>query len=1097
MHFPTCAIIGGVPSSSAQNGLSGGPFAAVPATALSAFNEMSNDSVENRVQSQHSAPVAIVEKMNTAIESLQTSCIISTSQNGTESGASCRPAPAKARVGSVATTVLNMIDISPTSSITRMTTTIDRIFLNDGLIRVYEGAAEHALKCWITSSNTPYMLINRSSPQPSTTSSSSSSQQLAYWRICELERGASTLLKHAPNREKDIMDAFHSVVLAFAAQWTPSWIGGLANPSHSTSLGKTSENKIRLALWERARDKLQKVVNVDSFRVIFALISFAWTEKPRQVLERAGVDADLELNGDNCALDTSGWQTPAEEGTFLLVAAMRKLLSIKFRIEGRKRRGVSPWNALNAKVKGVSRARSDAQSATKGIGGGQETMAGKIQSDLESKRPAPTATAALGDNTVADAVETSRMEGTYHMLYWLCVIIDTETSVLRKHPPVVCDEDSEIISCIPFTLSPNYPHSPPTTGQKGIWDDYILDFSKHKHHANEFVTSWPSDPAKVAATLAFSTSVKVVMFRQISRLQMSFWRRASRHSVEQHIRSGLSIVYHWNTIYGPLIDSFRASRASLPASIQSWYVLLAFPWYLAILLFVEMVQTVNMAGSSDKQARFERARSGIFAKLRDRACSDLALLIAAIQTTSFSSLEPTFEYVRDSGSNLLLTEPWSEILVHSITAVVKTEIKLHEGYRSLFQWRELDESHARIEKCLWALGQLSDRSPSAAMAREELERLSNVRRRGQYALQQIPMASPPLQRGLLAATVVAMAARQSIDAFAGVGVDGNEGSPQSDATSKGVTSSSDDWTGGADTSAFRFEFVLTKEQDTLQSALDNYFASSASSLAFPNPAINTAPPADIVGIAGEQGEALPLGVDKSADLGHLMQMLEQPDASSQPILQASDPSPRLPASFADAEQLSILETLAELMSRPMVNLGSLNSGSTLSSSSMDTMFSFDLLAALAVGEDGARSAACAEVREGHTSSTCTTESDSDSSDRHEDDGAQKKPKLSHPAPPFNHDLAFTPPPLQISSWPMSMALSYANLVPPLAMTLQESKCTSILLQPPPHQHRNHDDLYTDDDDDDLVSYRASIASRFETSPASSTSCIYSRIHGPD
>ncbi|CBQ74027.1 related to regulatory protein alcR [Sporisorium reilianum SRZ2] len=1023
------SILGGVPSASATSG----HFAAMPTSpALPA--EVS--SVDEEIQ----IPDSVMARTDEAGEC----SALSTAQSVAERGTSSDTTLVRAGLGTVAaaTALQTLLAISPTSSTTRMTSTIDRIFLNDGLIRVYEGAAEHALQCWITSSNTPYMLVERSS------SPSSSSQQLVYWRICELDRGARALLGHTTtSRERDIMDAFHAVVLAFAAQWTPSWISGLA------SARGRSENRVRLALWERARDRLQRVANVDSFRVIFALVIFAWTEKPRQVQERAAGDADVDLNGENCALDTSDWQSPAEGSTFLLVAAMRKLLSIKFRIEGRKRRGVSPWNAPGGKVKVAAQTRS----AATADGEGHETMAGKIQSDLESKRPA-----AVSDTTAADASETARMDGTYHMLYWLCVVIDTETSVLRKHPPVVCDEDSEIISCIPFT-SPSSCDTP-SPARKGIWDDYIIDTSHRKHQSHEFVTSWPSDATKAAATLAFSTPAKVVMFRQISRLQMSFWRRASTQSVEQHIRSGLAIVYHWNQIYGPLIDSLRASHAALPASIQSWYVLLAFPWYLAILLFVEMVQTVDMAGASDAQCRHDRARSGLFPRLRDRACADLTLLIAAIQSTAFTHPDHTFQYVRDSGANLLLTEPWSEILVHSITAVVTTELKLHDGYCSLFQWSELDESCKRIDKCLWALQQLQDRSPSAALAYAQMREMQGRRRRGQLVLQQIPLASPPLARE-------AALARQSGNAVVGASV-------ESDSNGNGAASSSDRWM-ECDAISTLDGSILAHEEDPLQSALDTYFASSSGALSLPTPAVNPAPPADV--------QMLPLGTDQSADLGHLLQMLEQAHSSSHPISQNNKSllSASMPAAFADPEQLSILETLAELTSRPVLELVSLGSDSTSSSSSsMETRFSFDSLSALAAPDDATASAACAAIAQptdgmAASDTSCSADSDSDASDAHDAHTARKRQKLSHTV-----NSCFAPP---LAMYPVPVA-SYTNLGLAPAMAAQEPKYTSMLLQPPPLHPRNHDDLYTDDDDDDLLRYRAAFAARFDASPASSASC---------
>ncbi|ETS61741.1 hypothetical protein PaG_03835 [Moesziomyces aphidis] len=980
--------------------------------------------------------------------------------------------------------------ISPTSSAHRMSTAIDRIFLNDGLIRVYEGAAEQALRCWITSANTPYMLLDRttSSPLPNAISSSAG-QQLVYWRICELDRGARGLLGHssaALSREKDIMDAFHSVVLAFAAQWSPRWISGLAGKANlhaaGPQLSKASEDKVRLALWECARDKLQKVANLDSFRVIFALIIFAWTEKPREVLDRAANDPDIDLNSDNCALDTSSWQSPAEGSTFLLVAAMHKLLSIKFKIEGKKRRGLSPWNAPASKSKPSASASPNldqasslndvAASSGPGTQNGTEfepsekhKMARQIQSDLESRRQSTddntVHTAGSMDRTAkASPNEVARMEGTYHMLYWLCVVIDTETSVLRKHPPVVCDEDSEVMSSVPgAALSPDAFDTAscelptPAAGRKGIWDDYIIDISKRKA-ATEFASSWPCDEKKAAATLAFSTPVKVVMFRQISRLQMSFWRRASTQAVEQHIRSGLSIIYHWNQIYGRLIDSCRESHASLPASIQSWYTLLAFPWYLAVLLFVEMVQTVDMAGSSDKQARFERARSGIFPRLRDRACSDLALLIGAIQSTAFNHQEPTFQYVRDSGGNVLLTEPWSEILVHSITTVVKTEIKLHEGYCSLFKWKELEESHARIEKCLWALEQLSDRSPSAHMAHEQLEKLTNARRQGNLAFPQIPMASPPLARDMRP-------------------VWPTEGpSPGSDADSNRASGFGGS-VEGSEVSPMGFDGVQA-EGSSLESALHSYFTANLGLAHQPSASQHCV-----------EQQGVPLGVAPSqTDYLQLLQMIGQNGAANGPAgVAAADSLVESLTTSAGGElsidPLSILETLAQLTNQPVRDLHPL--GSDASSSSVETVFSLDStewdLGFGPVASAGL-SAGDAFVRPGlHTAPSYATQSTSvtSCSDGEEEESlsgpAQKKCKTATPSP----TALQAPHPTQGVQARPPMAANHSLSQKFMSMPLQAAA------------PREHDDLYGDEDDDELISYRNGLKRKREHAEGDRTS----------
>ncbi|SPO37100.1 related to regulatory protein alcR [Pseudozyma flocculosa] len=639
--------------------------------------------------------------------------------------------------------------VSFQSTSSRLTSNLDRIYLNDGLIRVYEGAAEQALRCWVTSSNTPYTLDRLSQ---SSGKDQGANNQLVYWRICELDRGSRALLgRDSPSEDREIMEAFHSVILAFAAQWAPNWIQTMAAQTgqgpHEGGAGlRATENRVRLALWERAREKLQAVSGLDSFRVIFSLIIFAWTEKPREVQERATGRVDIDIADESCALDTSSWQSPAEGSTLLLVAALRKLLTIRFKVESRRRRGLLPWTPLTAK---------SGRNAAPGVEASGEGS--DIQRGLEEKKENGAAQASATPSSSAGAApaarqisDVKRMEETYHMVFWLSIVIDTETAVLRKHPPVVSDEDSEVLRSIPYGGSDDFGQGSSASdgGVKGIWDDYIIDYSKKR--TDELACSWPCDEAKASATLSFSTPVKVVLFRQISRLQMSFWRRASSENVEQHIASGLNIVRHWNAVYAPLLDSCRRHHGALPPSIQSWYVLIACPWYLAVLLFVEMVQTIDMAGASDGRRRTERARSGTFPRLRAQACSDMAAMIEAIQATDFSH-GGTFDFVRDSGGTVLHTEPWTEILVHSVSAVAKTEIRLHDGLCAQFRWNELQDSRHRVQKCLWALEQLSDRSPSASLAFEQLSALAHARTKQQFHIEQIPMARPVMPDHAMAA----------------------------------------------------------------------------------------------------------------------------------------------------------------------------------------------------------------------------------------------------------------------------------------------------------------------------------------------------------
>ncbi|KAI3485817.1 hypothetical protein L1887_50717 [Cichorium endivia] len=268
----------------------------------------------------------------------------------------------------------------------------------------------------------------------------------------------------------------------------------------------------------------------------------------------------------------------------------------------------------------------------------------------------------------------------------------------------------------------------PAAGRKGIWDDYIIDISKRKA-ATESPLRGPAmrkrqqrrSPSRLPSRSSCSADqppADVVLASCLHPGPSSSTSAAVSPSSTTGTRSTV------DSSTAAANRTPRCRRRSSPGTLcsHSRGILPCF----CLSRWCRPSIWPALATSRRALSAPDPASSR---GLRDRACSDLALLIGAIQSTAFNHQEPTFQYVRDSGGNLLLTEPWSEILVHSITTVVKTEVKLHEGYCSLFKWKELEESHARIERCLWALEQLSDRSPSAHMAHEQLEKLTNARDR--------------------------------------------------------------------------------------------------------------------------------------------------------------------------------------------------------------------------------------------------------------------------------------------------------------------------------------------------------------------------------
>ncbi|EPQ28638.1 uncharacterized protein PFL1_03941 [Pseudozyma flocculosa PF-1] len=624
----------------------------------------------------------------------------SDNSDGVDEVIGARDAAVLVRQGGVNVTVVPP-DSSPLAfqaAGTRLATNLDRIYLDKDLVSIYEGAAEQALRCWIR--DTPYLFLDQAHQNRNPFN-----DQTLHTRVCLLDRGARNLFRGPQHRlaasEKIIHEALHATMLAFAAQW----------PRHRKRIGDHTDNwlpdeeRIRLELWRNARDRLMIAAEeAPSFRVVYALILFAWTEKPRdvpthahwQVESTAAVQTALY---ENSAVETSSWQDPAEASTMMLATAGRKLLQFRNRIMNLRRRGVDPWSAT------------------------QPNRSAPLDAEQLHRRN----------------IEIQLFNSTWQQTWWLGVMIDSEVAVLRKHPPVICDDDTDLVQYpliaeVGGVGAPQQQQLPGPPGQRRqtrkIWDDLILSCSEQREA--DFARQWPNCTEEQALRiLGFSAPVKVLLFRHIGRLQAAYWRTAEPDTIERHIQQALDVVFHWERVYQPFIESCISAHGALPPSIQSWYTLITAPWNLAVLLLVELAQTVDQACLSDPQARRLREQGETFSTLRRKACNQTAALIHAVQAheqqrqQSTTSSTDAFSFVHTTGGTILHTEPWAEIMVNSFFSMAKSEIRLFNGLAANFQWQELECSQHRVEKYLWALDQLSNRSHLAELAYQEIKTMSD------------------------------------------------------------------------------------------------------------------------------------------------------------------------------------------------------------------------------------------------------------------------------------------------------------------------------------------------------------------------------------
>ena len=599
-------------------------------------------------------------------------------------------------------------DIWGTAPNVRLSASADRLHLNTDLLNVYEGAAESAFRVWVTDATTPYLL---GSPAAHGTGSAGAAGMALNKKVCLLDHASKRIFKPDDanrNVEKRVSEAYHAVLLAYAAQW----------PRHRSASGsraewRPDEARIRLSLWKQARDKLMDAADAWSFRIVFALILFAWTEKPREVPDGHAWDPATDVPpsihvpslDENSALDSSSWQIPAEASTMMLATAMRKLKAFRLKIQQLRRKGIDLWST---------------------------EQRGLDESQVAHRQ-----------------AEATLLENTYHNLYWFGCMMDTELSVLRKYDAVIGDEDSDLTDQL---LSPHRAtllHPPPdsfasaagaTKPLRKIWDEVIP--ANSQQHRHTFARSWPCSEEDAKRTLAYATPIKVLLFRHVGRLQSSYWRQASSEQIERQINHVLSVVRHWDETFAPFFASCIAHHAELPPSLQSWHVITATKWNLAAILLVELVQTMDRS-AADPFANTDAS----FAALRSQVCNQTAALIHAIQNSSLSpstTAPPAaagggggggggsggggegmgaFGFIESTGSTILHSDPWPEISVHGFACVAKSEIKHFATLVEAARWDEVRCAEHRVEKCIWALEQLSNRSTMAVDAAKEVRAL--------------------------------------------------------------------------------------------------------------------------------------------------------------------------------------------------------------------------------------------------------------------------------------------------------------------------------------------------------------------------------------
>lgn len=572
------------------------------------------------------------------------------------------------------------------SCATDLSSSINRVYLTEGLLQIYHLSFENALACWLTDRTCPYNvrgevdLVNSITPD----------WNRIYHRVARLDRLAASIRGRQLTFSEDraASRSLDLAIFAFAAQWSHSGHGSVAKypfgrislDSPDTTFNVTRKSNIQnmigfdqtlqVSTWHQADNALQAAGDIESFRVVLAQLVFAQTQKPVEdtAMEKKDVTDNIEECEDlmaklNLTIDTDGPPVHLEKG-LRLIHSLRSRMAM--------------------------------------LGGrGPKT----IKRPLSQRRYRSSAALEAADRSTVD------------LLFWLGIMFDTLSAAVHKRPLVVSDEDSNIYlqHQTPVTdVGYDNPSLMRQISPEDPWDEHLFVHRKSCFQVSP--TRWPCSIDEAAALLSDAAPVKVLLFRKVTRIQTLLARSVQGERIEKAIATALEVIDHWKTLFAPFIQDCIENHDRLPARIQSWYICLCGHWYLAALLLFDLIEIVDGSGMGLEAAQNERAGCDLVETCRlehCRAISDLARCACSAEEATFSQAYNLQFAVNQAA---ILTEPWTGVLIRAFgkAGVLLLEANMKVTARSSEDGKDAFRRASDCAKALWILGQKSDLASSAA-----------------------------------------------------------------------------------------------------------------------------------------------------------------------------------------------------------------------------------------------------------------------------------------------------------------------------------------------------------------------------------------------
>ncbi len=553
----------------------------------------------------------------------------------------------------------------------------DRMYIKKGLLKIYHDSLEGALSCWLIERNCPYA----SSPfvDGNDVWSSKWSNRIVA-RVQALDETYSRTGLLSKEEQKQASNVLSIVVMAFAVQWAQTTYCNHKNLKSQVPEHGIFGRNMQKSLWHKANVALSQAMSNRSPKIIFAGIVFSLTQRP---MDSAEIVAKPGQQGNLASLRQV---LDDDNGPIFLDVAIRKLHDHQRRIK-------------------------DAECAS-----------GRDPSALSSPQT-------FGEQD----------KQTFGLLFWLAVMFDTISAVMNRRAFALDDgetkiDDNERHPAPKASATPNgfaydldgYSEFTATKSsylerESQIWGNYFLQQSSRVGDLRKQTTRWPCSYVDAASCLADAAPVKVLVFRRLGHLQDLYYQRASSEVLEGAIAATLEVYNHWKSSYGLFIADCVKDHENLPPRIQSWYILLASHWHLAILLLADLVDKLDDLQLTSPANRTTRQATDFAATLRMRsvyAVSDLGR--CSRLGTEDLSFSRSSEFHHAVNKAALLTEPWTVVLVRSFAYAGEVLVKVvlsRRGTGLFMDAINLAEARSRLDDCiegLWLLGRKSDMALRAA-----------------------------------------------------------------------------------------------------------------------------------------------------------------------------------------------------------------------------------------------------------------------------------------------------------------------------------------------------------------------------------------------